>query len=104
MDEQIKKKIIEELNLGGLPSDEQDQAIEKIGGMIFQGLFARIMENLNEEKQRELNETLVRAVGNPELLFSFLKDNVPDFESILKEEVEKFKSESSSALEEIKKQ
>jgi Protein of unknown function (DUF5663) len=106
MDPKLKAQILNEFGLGALPQAEQDAALEKVGGMIFQGVFMRCAEALPEDKQKELSAMITgsgaSAPTDPQALFTFLSTNVPDFENIMKSEVTRFKEESARIMGGIK--
>jgi hypothetical protein len=98
MDDTIKKTIINDLGLGALPADKQEETLMRVGKMIFQGVLMRITENLTEEAQGELETLLGAEKPEEEALLAFLTKNVPNLEEIVKAEVARFKEESAKVM------
>lgn len=100
MDQKLRQTIINAYNLGSLSEDEQNDIIERIGSLIFQGILMRVMEDMPETLQSEFEEMLDKD-ASPEMIIGFLRDNVQDFEKIAQEEAEKFQRESMSVMNQI---
>ncbi|MBP6855286.1 MAG: hypothetical protein KBD26_02130 [Candidatus Pacebacteria bacterium] len=100
MDQKLRQTIINAYNLGSLSEDEQNDIIERIGSLIFQGILMRVMEDMSETLQSEFEEMLDKD-ASPEMIIGFLRENVRDFENIAKEEAEKFQRESMSVMSQI---
>ncbi|QQR76972.1 hypothetical protein IPJ63_01790 [Candidatus Nomurabacteria bacterium] len=100
MDQKLRQTIINAYNLGSLSEDEQNDIIERIGSLIFQGILMRVMEDMPETLQSEFEEMLDKD-ASPEMIIGFLRENVRDFENIAKEEAEKFQRESMSVMSQI---
>ena len=100
MDQKLRQTIINAYNLGSLPEEEQNDIIERIGSLIFQGILMRVMEGMPENLQSEFEDMLDKD-ASPEMIIGFLRENVSDFENIAKEEAEKFQRESMSVMNQI---
>lgn len=100
MDQKLRQTIINAYNLGSLTEEEQNDIIERIGSLIFQGILMRVMEGMSESLQSEFEEMLDKD-ASPEMIIGFLRENVSDFENIAKEEAEKFQTESMSVMNQI---
>lgn len=98
----IKNNIISSLNLDNLPEKEQEEIIIRIGSIIYQNVLIRVMETTADKEQDEF-EKLLDNNAKPEEIFSFLKNNVKDFEKIVNEEAEKFKDKASVMMSEIER-
>jgi hypothetical protein len=97
MDPKLRQTIIDNLGIASLPVAQQDQMIERIGKLIFQGTLMRALQDMTEQDQKEL-ETLLKT-PNEAALMGFLKAKVPNLEEIVKEEAERFKQEAQKAME-----
>ena len=98
MNETIKQRMIQSLGLGALPPAEQDEALNRVGRILFQAVLMRAAEDLEESKQEELSRLLGADQPDPQQLMAFLQTNVPDFETIMREEVARFKEESAKVV------
>ncbi len=85
------KNIISQLDLGNLPDDEKQKLIEKLSALVEQKVFLRIVNDLSEEKKEEAAR--IFSEGNDEEKASFFKENVPNFEEIMIEEIGKVKKD-----------
>lgn len=88
----IQKAIIESLGLVDLPSDEQEEFLESIGAVIYEGVLMRAAERLTDTERIEL-DILVDDNADPEKLFTFLESKIRDLPVIIKEEVVNYKKE-----------
>ncbi len=59
--------------------------------IIFQSVLVRVLPTLTEEQQAKYDEIIEN--GKEEDLFLFLRDNVQDFDEIIKEEANILKKE-----------
>jgi len=100
MDQKLRQTIVSAYNIGSLPPEEQDGIIERIGSLIFQSILMRVMENMPESAQTEF-ENLLDTDASPETIMEFLRGNVEDFETIAREEAEKFQRESMGVMNQI---
>ena len=98
----IKNKIINALNIENLSEKEKEEIILRVGTLIYQNVLMRVMETMPEKDQDEF-EKLLDNNAKPEEVFTFLKNNVKDFEKIINEEAEKFKDKASVMMSEIEK-
>ena len=98
MDDSIKQTIISDLGLSALPKDKQEDALLRVGKIIFQGVLLRVVEGLDENKQEALEKILGGETPSEEALLAFLGANVPHLQDIVKEEVAKFKEESAKIM------
>lgn len=91
MNDILKQNIINTLGIDVLPQAEQEEALETMGRIIFQAVLIRVVEELKDEDKDEFEKVLENAQGNEDALFNFLKAKLPDLDSIVEEEVAKFK-------------
>ncbi len=97
----MRETLIKTYHLESASVEKQDEMIEKIGGMIFQGVLLRIAPNMNEAQQNEL-ERLVSTDTTPEELMGFLNKEVPNFQAIVADEAERFRQESEAIMSQVK--
>lgn len=94
MTNQLTQNFLEELGLNNLPEDKKIQLLDDVGRMIQQNIIFRVIEVMNESDKDEFDRVIGENMDNPEAILNFLKAKVPNFETIVSEEVEKFKKES----------
>ncbi|MBS3922746.1 MAG: hypothetical protein KGZ37_06330 [Nitrosarchaeum sp.] len=97
----ITKKIIEMFHLESLPNTEREETVSRIGGIIFKNVLVRILPLFNKEELDEY-ERLVDSKAEPDELFDFFFDKVPDFLNIVLEEVQVFKTEAEEISKKLK--
>ena len=99
---QINKNIVLILGINALPVEKQKEAMERLGVIVYQEVMLRVLDILTEEDKDEF-EKLIEKDPNPETLFGFLSEKLPDFEEIVREEAEKLREESAEIIGEIGK-
>lgn len=96
----LLQKIAEEFGFGELPEEKKVELITRIGGVVYQGVLMRTLNEMSEEEQAEF-ETMLDKDTPPDQLFVYLKEKVPSIDSIIKEETEKFKQDTISVMSQI---
>lgn len=96
----IQKQILNYFGVTDKSEEEQQDTLEKIGGIIYQEVLMRAVGGMTEKDQDEF-EIMLDKDSEPEELFQFLKNKVPDLDNIIKEETEKFKKESDDIMSQI---
>lgn len=82
------KDLIKELNLEGLPEEKQAKLIYEMVNLVYDRILFRIADDLTEDEAIELNKLL--DSGEEKKIFEFLERKVPDFITLLKEEIKNF--------------
>lgn len=100
MNEELKKALVGALSISSLPNDKQEEMIQQVGVLVYQGALIRSMEYMSDEEVIEF-ENLTNSNADPERVFSFIKSKVENFEQIIKEEAENFLSKSNSIMNQI---
>ncbi len=101
MDDILKKNIINDLGIDALPQEQQEEALLRIGNIIFQGVLARVLELMSDGDKSELEKLLMEKSGSPEAILDFLRLKVDNLDAIVGEEVAKFKQESADFMGKI---
>jgi len=96
----IQKEITNLLSLDNLLPEEREEIILRVGALIYQNIMTRALEIMSEADQDEF-EKMLDAQSGPEEIFVFLKNKVPNFEEIMKEEAEKFKNKATGIMDQI---
>lgn len=91
MNDNLKNKIIDDFGLSTVDRLEQEEIIEKIGNLLFQSVIERSVDGLEDTKISQFEDVLNIAEGDYQKVIDFLKSNVPNFDSIVKEEMSRLK-------------
>jgi len=98
----INKNIVLTLGINTLPIEQQKEAVERLGAIVYQEVMLRVLDILTEEDKDEF-EKIIEKDPNPETVFSFLSDKISNLDEIVKEEAEKLREESAEIISEIGK-
>ena len=98
----MRDALIKTYHLESLPEEQQNDMIEKIGGLIFQAVLIRIAPQLTDTQQKEL-EMILDNDATPDELMGYLDRTVHNFSGIVAEEAENFKKESEAVMSQIGK-
>ena len=93
MNEDIRKKVMQELGLEKLTPERQEEMLLTIGKLIFQGVLIRVMGLLSEKDKDDFDKLLMEKVEDEEAVFNFLKNKIPNLNELVDEEVASFKKE-----------
>ena len=96
----LLQKIGEEFGLSTLPPEKQTELLTRIGGVIYQSVLMRALDQMTEDEQ-DAFDTLLEKNMEPEEIFSFLKEKVPTIETIIKEESDAFKKEMVDTMSKV---
>lgn len=96
----MRDTLIKTYHLESLSEEKQNEMIESIGSLIFQGVLLRVAPQMSEDQQNKL-EAMLESQATPDELMGFMSAEIPDFEAIVKEEAEGFKSQSEAIMSQI---
>jgi ABC-type sugar transport system substrate-binding protein len=96
----INNNIIKTLGIDTLPEEQQKEAMEKMGAIVYQEVMLRVLDIMTEE-DKDAFEKLLENNPDPEAMFAFLGSKVPNIEAIVAEEAEKFRTESAEIMSQI---
>lgn len=99
---EINKNIVIILGINTLPVEKQKEAMERLGAIVYQEIMLRALDILTEEDKDEF-EKLIEKDQNPETMFGFLSEKIPNLDEIVKEEAEKLRNDSAEIMSEIGK-
>jgi hypothetical protein len=98
----LKQNIIKDLGLEALPEEEQEEALLSVGRIIFQAVLIRVLQELDDQGKDEFDKLLSEKPNDEEAILKFLTEKVPDLNSIVREEVSKFKQETVDFMKKIR--
>jgi len=84
--EQLRELAVTELNLGGLTSEQQDNVIDAVGEMLFEGVILRLLEELPENQRARFTELMQNA--EDEQLQALLHEHIPNLEAVIQDELQ----------------
>ncbi len=90
----IDANLLEELGLNDLSDDQKNDAIEEIMNTLKDRVGDRAIDALNDSQVEHLENEMMH--GSFESTQKWLQENVPDYENVVNEELEKIKSEVKS--------
>lgn len=93
----MKDTLIKALGLEQASAEIQDQAIESMGALIYQSVITRAMEEMDENLLDEF-EKITNSDPTPEILINFFLQNIPNFESMMKEEASRIMEDSANMM------
>ena len=83
---QMRQQIIDELNIGHLSPEEQDQVISGVGEMLLSRVILKIMSMVPADAQARL-EALLGQENNEAAIQSFIEQNVPNSNQVIAQEI-----------------
>lgn len=89
--EKLKKELIEELSLGGMSPEKQDELLDEMVGTLLERIFVDTMEKIGKEGMDEY-EKLLKEKASGEEIARFLESKISDYDAFVGEIVEKFKT------------
>lgn len=95
MNEDFKKKIVQDFGLGNMDSGEQERMIEKIGNLLFESVVERAVDSMDEKTMLEFDGIISTAGNDYQKIISFLKSRVSGFDVIVSEELSRLKRATS---------
>lgn len=92
----LDENIIALLGLESLSDEEKAEMITKMSELVQKRVLLRVMELLSNEDQNKMAQM---EQGDPALLVAFVAEKVPNFDTIVKEEIVKIKEETLKVAE-----
>ena len=89
---QMKELIVSTFDLADMPAELQNDLIGTIGELVIQAVMVRAVENMDETQLAEF-EQLTENGDNPESVLAFVESCLPEFDSVVAEEVMRIRSE-----------
>ena len=93
----INENIIAALGIQALPLEKKQEVLNKLVELVQKRIMLRVMDGLSKED----GEKMAELEKNPMEMLAFIAEKFPNFEEIVKEEVEKVKEEALSAAEQV---
>ena len=100
MDEEQKRTLLEEFDLEDLPKDVQAGLLQAMTETLLKKISLSILEKLSEEDRVEFEK--VREQEDALKTESFLREKLPDYDALVQEVIDEFKTEMKGYIEEVK--
>ncbi len=91
MDEQFRKKIINDFGLATMAIEDQDKMIEKIGNLLFESVVERSVDLMDEESMQDFESLLNEVNGEYQKIIDFMRQRIPGFNKVVSEEMDRLK-------------
>ena len=85
--------LMAELGFDDLVTDEKIKMLETIGNIINKNIALRMFEELPDDRGKELETLLTDYADDPEKLEFFFRQELPNFDDIVKEEIALYKQD-----------
>lgn len=95
--------LMAELGFDDLPTDEKMKMIETMGETINKNIALRMFEELPDNRAKELETLLTSYADDPEKLEFFFRQELPNFDDIVKEEIASYKQDLLDKFSKAKK-
>ncbi len=99
---QANNNIIEILGIDKLPAEKQKEAMERLGGIVYQEVMLRALDAMTEE-DKDAFEKMIETNPDPEAMFTYLATKVPNLNEIVSEEAESLRTEATEILGDLGK-
>jgi hypothetical protein len=87
MTNQESHTLMELMGLDRLSEERQSEVMERFGALVIEGSIGQLLVSLSEEKTKEIEE-YANNLPEGEDVFEYLLKTYPDFEPIVKEQIE----------------
>jgi hypothetical protein len=90
--DQILQKLMEDLGLGDLPQDKQEELVIKMTEVVLKRMFVETMDRLDPQDQDVYGDMLDKG-STPEEIEQFLRSKIDNYDQLLEKIVSDFKKE-----------
>src|SRR3989344_4001696 len=87
----LEANLFEELHLVELPLADKEKILLGAGEIINKNIVLRIFEQLSDERAEELEKLLTDYADDPEKIEIFFRQEVPNLDEIVQEEIAVYK-------------
>jgi hypothetical protein len=101
MENPNKDNILRSLGLASLPPEQQEKVLAAVSRIIFEAVLIRVLEQFTKEEREDFEKFLESHSKEPEAMFEYLNNHVKNFDQLMAEEIEKFKTETGEMMNNI---
>ena len=96
----LKNDVLAQLGLGNISDEKKAEIISKISELAQKRIILRVTEEMSED-QRENFEKFLEAEEDPAKIENYIRENIPNIDSIIEEEMSLLKNDVLSQMKEI---
>ena len=85
--QELRRILISELGIGGIPEEAQDEIVQRLGDVILKALTVAVFDKIPNEARGEFER--IAAKNDHAQIQEFLEEHVPDLHSLMEAEVRK---------------
>lgn len=89
----LQANLLKELGIEDLPLEQKEKILLDVTTIINQNISLRLLEELPEEKAKELETLMTDYADDPDRLQIFFRQEVPNFDELVQEEIAKYKQQ-----------
>lgn len=89
----LQANLLSELSIEDLPLEQKEKILLDVTTIVNQNISLRLLEELPEEKAKELETLLTDFADDPDRLQIFFRQEVPNFNELVQEEIAKYKQQ-----------
>jgi gas vesicle protein len=101
MPKKLKESIIKDLGIDQLPEDKREEVLLMMTEALLKRILIVALEKIPGNKKEEFDK--IFASKDSEKINEFLSDNIPDYEKMVKNEIENFKNEIKETVNQLRK-
>lgn len=87
----VEKNIIDELGLSGLPEGKKIELLSQMTESVLKRITIAVLEKLSTQDAEEFEK--LRESEDPERIDKFLKEKIPNYETMVRDIISDFKNE-----------
>ena len=96
----LKNDVLAQLGLGSISDEKKAEIISKISELAQKRIILRVTEEMSED-QRENFEKFLETEEDPAKIENYIRENIPNIDSIIEEEMSLLKNDVLSQMKEI---
>jgi len=96
----LKNDVLAQLGLGNISDEKKAEIISKISELAQKRIILRVTEEMSED-QRENFEKFLETEEDPAKIENYIRENIPNIDSIIEEEMSLLKNDVLSQMKEI---
>lgn len=89
----LEANLLKDLGIEDLPLEQKEKILLDVTTIINQNISLRLLEELPEEKAKELETLLTDYADDPDRIQIFFRQEVPNFDELVQEEIAKYKQQ-----------
>jgi hypothetical protein len=94
---QMQKKLIDDLGIGNLSEEQQNEIIIKVTEVLLKRIFLETMEKLDGEAMNEYDK-MVENGASAQQIEDFFKSKISNYEEMVQKVIDNFKEEMKQGM------